>query len=93
MLIISSRKNFNDPDKLRPHGHKFKEIDFRTDLPIRDLKEDEFLNEVSGKSNQLAELSEHYEISNIRGEGLLIAFDLLQTHGADLVNHCLKKVS
>ncbi len=41
--------------------------------------------------SQLAELSEHYEISNIRGEGLLIAFDLLETEGVDLVNNCLKK--
>ena len=41
--------------------------------------------------SQLAELSEHYEISNIRGEGLLIAFDLLETEGADLVTNCLKK--
>lgn len=38
---------------------------------------------------QLEELSEQYEITNIRGEGLLLAFDLMQTQGADLVNHCL----
>ncbi len=49
MLIISSRKKFNDPDTLKAHGHKFKEIDFLTDQPIRELQEDEFLNEISGK--------------------------------------------
>ena len=39
--------------------------------------------------NQLQELSKQYEITNIRGEGLLLAFDLTQSHGADLVSHCL----
>jgi acetylornithine/N-succinyldiaminopimelate aminotransferase len=41
--------------------------------------------------SQLAALSKQYEICNIRGKGLLIAFDLLQTEGTDLVNNCLKK--
>lgn len=50
MLIISSRKKFNDPDKLKSHGHGFKEINLLTDLSVRDLQEDEFLNEVSGKN-------------------------------------------
>ncbi len=39
---------------------------------------------------RLTELSEHYEIENIRGKGLLIAFDLKKTKGADFVNKCLK---
>lgn len=39
---------------------------------------------------QLCELSKQYEIENVRGQGLLIAFDLLQTKGNDLVNKCLQ---
>jgi len=71
VLIISSRKNFNDPDTLRQNGHKFKEIDFQTDLPIRDLKEDEFLEEISGKNvlllihgynNEQDEVYDAYEV-------------------------------
>ncbi len=50
MLIISSRKNFNDPDTLKKHGHDYKEIDFNTDLQMRNLSEDDLLNEVSGKN-------------------------------------------
>lgn len=49
MLIISSRKNFSDPDALKTHGHDYKEVDLLTDLPLRDLQEGEFLDEVSGK--------------------------------------------
>jgi len=37
----------------------------------------------------LLELSETFEIENIRGRGLLIAFDLMETKGTDLVNKCL----
>ena len=39
---------------------------------------------------RLTELSERYEIENIRGKGLLIAFDLMITKGADFVTKCLK---
>lgn len=39
---------------------------------------------------QLCELSNQYEIENVRGQGLLIAFDLLQTKGNDFVNKCLQ---
>lgn len=39
----------------------------------------------------LTELAKEYEISNIRGKGLLIAFDLLKTRGSDLVASCLKE--
>jgi len=39
---------------------------------------------------RLRELSKTHEIDNIRGEGLLIAFDLTQTPGADLVAKCLE---
>jgi len=44
MMIISSRKSFNDPDTLKSHGHKYKEIDFSTDLALRELQEEELLN-------------------------------------------------
>ena len=39
---------------------------------------------------ELHEISRQYEIENVRGQGLLIAFDLLQTKGIDLVEKCLK---
>jgi acetylornithine/N-succinyldiaminopimelate aminotransferase len=39
---------------------------------------------------QLCELSKQYEIEDVRGQGLLIAFDLLQTKGNDFVNKCLQ---
>ncbi len=38
---------------------------------------------------RLLELSKTFEIENIRGKGLLIAFDLMRTKGPDLVNKCL----
>jgi acetylornithine/N-succinyldiaminopimelate aminotransferase len=38
----------------------------------------------------LCELSKQYEIENVRGQGLLIAFDLMQTKGNDFVNKCLQ---
>lgn len=38
---------------------------------------------------RLLELSETFEIENIRGKGLLIAFDLAETRGPDLVDKCL----
>lgn len=40
---------------------------------------------------RLTRLSTTHEIENIRGRGLLIAFDLAQTPGADLVAQCLEK--
>jgi acetylornithine/N-succinyldiaminopimelate aminotransferase len=39
----------------------------------------------------LFELSKEYEITNIRGKGLLIAFDLLHSQGSQIVNLCLRK--
>ena len=39
---------------------------------------------------ELHKVSNQYEIENVRGKGLLIAFDLLQTKGVDLVNNCLQ---
>ncbi len=38
---------------------------------------------------KLTQLSDQYEIENIRGKGLLIAFDLMKTKGSDFVNRCL----
>lgn len=38
---------------------------------------------------KLSTLSKTYEIENIRGRGLLIAFDLTEMKGPDLVNKCL----
>ena len=38
---------------------------------------------------KLTELSDRYEIKNIRGMGLLIAFDLTKTKGADFVAKCM----
>lgn len=40
---------------------------------------------------ELIELSKQYEIVNVRGQGLLIAFDLMHTKGNDLVNTCLQE--
>ena len=39
----------------------------------------------------LVQLSKEYEITNIRGKGLLIAFDLLHSQGSKIVNLCLDK--
>ncbi len=41
--------------------------------------------------DRLTALSVDYEIENIRGKGLLIAFDLTHTLGGDLVAACLKE--
>ncbi|MFA5904264.1 MAG: acetylornithine transaminase [Desulfobacula sp.] len=40
---------------------------------------------------KLTKLSERYEVENIRGKGLLIAFDVMKTKGADVVAKCLKE--
>ncbi len=39
---------------------------------------------------KLSELSSHFEIENVRGKGLLIAFDLIKTKGSDFVSKCLQ---
>lgn len=54
------------------------------DLIEQSRKMGEFIKEM------LVELSKQYEIENIRGMGLLIAFDLLKTKGNDFVNKCLQ---
>ncbi|MCP3875365.1 MAG: aminotransferase class III-fold pyridoxal phosphate-dependent enzyme [Desulfobacteraceae bacterium] len=41
-------------------------------------------------SQKLLDISKTHEIENIRGQGLLIAFDLNETKGSDLVDKCLK---
>lgn len=50
MLIVSSRKGFNNPDKLNEEGHQFREIDLARDKEIRiiDTLED-FVTELAGK--------------------------------------------
>ncbi len=40
---------------------------------------------------QLEGIKEHYHLSHIRGKGLLIAFDLPQEKGAELVKKCLEE--
>ena len=40
--------------------------------------------------NRLADLCTTHAITNVRGMGLLIAFDLERTSGTDLVSACLK---
>ncbi len=40
--------------------------------------------------HRLSVLSKIHDIENIRGKGLLIAFDLQKMNGAELVNRCLK---
>lgn len=87
MLIISSRKNFNDPDELKANGHEFKEIDFQTDLPLRSLNEEEFLEEVSGRkvlllvhgyNNEQDEVYDAYTIINDKvAEHITNEYDLV----------------
>jgi acetylornithine/N-succinyldiaminopimelate aminotransferase len=42
-------------------------------------------------SERLRELSEEYPLLNIRGKGLLIAFDLPEPVGKEIVSECLEK--
>lgn len=42
-------------------------------------------------TERLTALSATHEVENIRGRGLLLAFDLIHTRGADLVAACLEK--
>jgi len=41
--------NYLNAYRLKPNGHEYKEINFLTDLPVRDLTENELLDEISGK--------------------------------------------
>ena len=54
------------------------------DIPAHAKRMGQFITE------RLTELSTTHEVENIRGQGLLIAFDLAQTQGADLVAACLE---
>ncbi len=50
MLIISSRKGFNNSELLSKEGHQFREINLCSDSEIRRLdSEDQFIQELSGK--------------------------------------------
>lgn len=55
------------------------------DIPAHAAKMGEIIR------GRLADLSRTLEIENIRGRGLLLAFDLIHTKGADLVAACLDK--
>lgn len=50
MIIISSRKNFSDPDSLSEEGHQFREIDLSSDQALRNFPDETaFLDEIAGK--------------------------------------------
>ena len=59
---------------------------------LRELLDKDLVGHVRKMSNlimdSLFELSKKYEIENIRGKGLLIAFDLMKTKGNVFVNTC-----
>lgn len=50
MIIISSRKNFNDSDHLSTSGHLMKEIDLANDNVLRDLTMQDLVTELQGKT-------------------------------------------
>ncbi|NOG47121.1 MAG: DUF726 domain-containing protein [Calditrichaeota bacterium] len=72
MLIISSRKNFDDPDNLSKKGHLFKKIDLTSDSEIKDFKnEEEFIDEIKkqrvllivhGYNNEQDEVYDAYSV-------------------------------
>jgi hypothetical protein len=49
MIIISSRDDFINPDRLLPEGHLIKEIDMRDDSIVRSIELDELATELSGR--------------------------------------------
>ncbi len=71
MLIISSRKNFDDPDSLKKQGHDIKEVNLSSDKVIRDLTSDNFFNEIKhlkilfivhGYNNEQDEVYDAYSV-------------------------------
>ncbi len=50
-------------------------------------------SEIQGEylKNKLLEIKDKYQLSNIRGRGLLIAFDLPRENGSEIVSSCLKE--
>ncbi|GAA6151615.1 alpha/beta hydrolase [Pseudoteredinibacter isoporae] len=49
MIIISSRKSFNNPDELSDVGHAYREIDFSNDSVVREMESHQLLTELTGK--------------------------------------------
>jgi esterase/lipase superfamily enzyme len=71
MIIISSRDDFINPDRLLPEGHLIKEIDMRDDSIVRSIELDELATELSGRkicmlvhgyNNEHEEVRDAYEI-------------------------------
>lgn len=50
MIIISSRKDFDDPDNLSRDGHRIKEIDLANDTVVRDLTMQGLVTELQGQT-------------------------------------------
>ena len=50
MIIISSRKNFDDPDHISVDGHHIREMDLNTDKKLRDLSLSTLKNEIKNKN-------------------------------------------
>ena len=55
----------------------------------------DFLNNINERSTQIKDafkkLSENFPIQNIRGKGLLLAFDLPNENAQNLAKHCLEE--
>jgi pimeloyl-ACP methyl ester carboxylesterase len=77
MIIISSRDDFINPDRLLPEGHLIKEIDMRDNSIVRSIELDDLAMELIGKkicllvhgyNNEHEEVRDAYEIieENIR---------------------------
>jgi len=49
MIIVSSRKNFNNSDVMSKSGHTIKHVNLQTDKSFKDLSESELINLVEGK--------------------------------------------
>jgi esterase/lipase superfamily enzyme len=77
MIIISSRDDFINPDRLLPEGHLIREIDMRDDSMVRNIELDDLAAELRGRNicmlvhgynNEHEEVRDAYEIveENIR---------------------------
>jgi pimeloyl-ACP methyl ester carboxylesterase len=80
MIIISSRNDFTDPDRLLPEGHLIKEIDLNDDSEKRDISLETLLDEITGKkicllvhgyNNEHEEVRDAYEIIEKNLNGVL----------------------
>lgn len=88
MLIISSRKNFTNPDVLSKKGHQFREIDLASDSTLRKFSSlDDFISEITGKralilvhgyNNEQDEVYDAYAvIEKMIGQHMADEFDLV----------------